>query len=224
MAYYPLFIDAEHIRALVVGAGSVGARKARSLCKAGAASVLVVDPEGSATLKAELAAFGRAHFFARAFTLADLDDVNLVFVASGDRAVNAQVAEACAAKGILCNSADAPRKGAFIVPAHFSVGDMVFALSTGGKSPALARVLREELEAFVGTRYTRLLNILEQLRPLVLDLGLPADDNAAIFRRLVRSSLCEHLAAHNDAAALCLLQELLPRDLHPHLGDLLHGN
>ena len=226
MSYYPLFVSLSGKDILVVGAGSVGRRKIAALLEAGPRSVMVVDPALPGPDDAQLAdlmRLGPLECHARAFLPEDVQGKILVFAATCNRAVNADVAEACAAHGILCNSADAPEEGDFIVPAHFTKSELSIAVSTGGHSPALARVLREDLEAFVGTRYTRLLAVLGHLRPLLLELGLPTRENTALFRTLARSPLAGQLEAENLAAAEATLTEILPEPLRARVRELLHG-
>jgi precorrin-2 dehydrogenase/sirohydrochlorin ferrochelatase len=109
------------------------------------------------------------------------------------------------------------------VPAHFSRDGITLALSTDGQSPALARLLREELEAWIGKRYSPLLAFLGRLRPLLLELNLPTGQNTDLFRALVRSPLAGHLESGNHAAATAFLAGVLPRPLHSRMGELLHG-
>lgn len=223
MAHYPLFIDLSSRRALVVGAGNVGRRKAGSLIAAGIDELTIVDPALAETPDLFPAGSARLCCLGRAFRPEDLQGKDLVFAAAGGKEANAEVIRLCREHGILCNSADSPDAGDFFVPAHFSHDGITVALSTGGRSPALARLLREELEAFIGNRYTPLLTIMGRLRPLILELELPAGRNSELFRLLVRSALPELLEHGNTADAAALLREHLPPQLHSRLGELLHG-
>ena len=133
------------------------------------------------------------------------------------------MAALCHERGVLCNIADAPAESDFFVPAHFTTEGITIALSTGGQSPALARQLRRELEAWVGNRYAALLTLLGRLRPLMLSLELPTEDTREIFRSLVQSPLAEMLTNRQRVAAKAILVEHLPKRLHPHMEELLHG-
>lgn len=223
MTYYPLFLSLAGKEVLVVGAGSVGRRKIAALLHAAPARITVVDPGLDEAAIRELEESGPVRCFARPFAPQDIDNAFLVFAAAGRREVNAQVTALCAGRNILCNCADAPQEGNTIVPAHITCDGISIALSTQGQSPALARRLREELEAWVGKRYTPLLLVLGRLRPLLLELGLPSEENARLFRALVRSPLTEHLETGNTAAALALLADLLPEPLQSRVGELVHG-
>jgi precorrin-2 dehydrogenase/sirohydrochlorin ferrochelatase len=225
MSYYPLFLKLAGKNLLVVGAGRVGRRKIASVLAASPGSISVVDPglDEAAVRKLAGADPCPMHCLARPFAPEDLEDKALVFAATNDHTVNSLVAALCAARGILCNSADTPDSGDCFVPAHFSRGGLTLALSTEGQSPALARFMREELEAWVGKRYSPLLAVLGRLRPLLLELHLSTASNAAVFRALVYSPLADHLENGDHAAAGALLAGVLPKPLHSRLGELLHG-
>jgi precorrin-2 dehydrogenase/sirohydrochlorin ferrochelatase len=223
MTFYPLFVDLHGKNILVVGAGSVGQRKIAGLGSTKPRCIMVVDPclSPERVLKLKLLAPVDCH--ARTFTPEDVHGKFLVFAATNDRAVNAGIAALCREQGILCNSAAAPDEGNFIVPAHFINNGITVALSTDGHSPALARILRKDLEAFVGTRYTRLLQVLSRLRPLLFNLGLPTQDNTALFRALAHSPLAGQLECGDRAGAEATLSRLLPEPLLNRVEEILHG-
>lgn len=233
MRYYPLFLDLHAARCLVVGAGRVGRRKIGALLDCAPASLLVLDPgldeAAAAALKAEFVPnAGPLTVERRDFQPEDLEGRTLVFAATPSAAVNGRIARLADAAGILCNVAgpvDAG-EGNVLVPAHVEDGPLVLALSTGGRSPALARALREELEAWLGKGYAPLLALLEALRPRVLALGLGSDADAVLFRALCRRPLRDQLMAaleRRDAAALdALLRPLLPAALPFSAEEFLH--
>ena len=223
MQHYPLFLNITEKDVLVVGAGAVGRRKVASLLSCSPRAVVVVDPGLTPAVARELAASGAVRCHARKFMPEDVAGKALVFAATGNREVNALVAELCRERKIFCNIADAPDKSDFFVPARVEIQGITLAVSTGGHSPALARRLRAELEAWLGTRYAGLLSLLSRLRPLLLALGLPAEENGEIFRSLVDSPLAELLETGRRADAETLLAERLPKPLHSHMGELLHG-
>ena len=222
MGYYPLLLDLAEADLLVVGAGAVGRRKIASLLAAAPRSVTVLDPFLDEDTARELEAFGPVVCRTRDFIPADLAGKTLVFAATDNPEVNAFVAGLCQKNGIPCNSITAPDAGSFIVPAHFRSGDILVTVSTGGHSPALAKRLREELEAWVGKRYTPLLSVLGRLRPLLLELGLPSGENSAVFRSVTFSALADLLEQGERAQAEALLLRLLPKPLHARVGELLH--
>lgn len=223
MRYYPIFVNLQGKKCLVVGAGQVGRRKIASLSDCGPADILVVDPGLSAPLAEELRHVPGVRLAVRAFDVADLEGRALVIAATDDDAQNWDISRACAERGILCNIVDQPEKCSFIVPAVFTQGDLTVAISTGGGSPALARKIRQGLGEFLGGEYGALLWLLRELRPMVIELGLGSPANAAIFRRLVESSLGQTLGQGDAAAAEAVLRDILPAALADQAAGLVSG-
>lgn len=222
MRYYPLFLDLKDKICLVVGGGGVGCRKIQGLLPAEPAQINVVDPNEPGEQLQALLDIPLVHFEQRLFNPTDIQGKTLVFAATSNRSVNAAVAMACSAEGVLCNSADAPAEGTFLVPAVVQEGSVTAALSTGGGSPALARRIRQELAVWLDSRYTALSELLLRLRPLVLAMQRETGQNTALFRKLVESPLAETLRKRDRSQSEALLRTILPQELHPHITELLH--
>lgn len=234
MPFYPLFLDLSRRRVLVVGLGEVGRRKLRGLLAAGdsgPAHLLLIDPGQAlddlpADLREALAPLletGRVVYARRALEETDLDQADLVFAATASRDENARLATRCAARRIWCNVITDPEAGDCIVPALARSGDLLAAFSTQGQSPALARALKGELEAVL-TRWASLARFLGLLRPALLELGRPCQDNAATLRSLVRPEVALPLAQALDRgdvdAAVALAAPLLPASLRDRAESL----
>lgn len=198
MSYYPLFLRLGGVKILLAGAGEVGRRKAADLLACNPAELLWVDPSLSLADLEQFPEFDRPEFSGglaacpglkyeqRHVQPEDARGRHLVFAATCARRVNAGLSAFCAENNILCNVVDAPSDCTFLVPAHFSHGDILLALCTGGQSPALARRLRLDLEAWFGKKYSPLLAVMGRLRPLVISYaafagnGSPARRNASL--------------------------------------------
>jgi uroporphyrin-III C-methyltransferase/precorrin-2 dehydrogenase/sirohydrochlorin ferrochelatase len=150
MALFPIFVKLEGRPVLVVGAGPVAEGKVNGLLSAGAA-VTVVAPTATSEIK-RLAADGALIWRERRFLPQDLDGAALV-IAAVPREVAAAVYEEARRRGILCNSVDDPDNCDFYYPAVVNRGDLQIAISTAGRSPALAQRLRIELERRFGPEY-----------------------------------------------------------------------
>ncbi len=222
MRYYPVFLDLSGKRCLVVGAGEVGCRKLSSLLETPVGLLDVVDPAKPSPALQALLEDSRIVHHPRHFVPSDIEGCTLVFAATSSRQANAEVVRICTEKGIACNCADAPRDSSFIVPALVEQGNIAIALSTGGGSPALARKIRRELADWIGNRYSGISELLARLRPLVLALHRETNQNTTLFRNLVDSPLAEALQRRERQTCEALLRELLPRELHPHIMELLH--
>ena len=161
-AYYPLFADLRGRRCIVIGGGLIAQRKATTLLDYGAA-VTVVSP----TVTKRLAAYarqGKIRHMARRFRPADLREAWLVYGATDDASVNAQVVRAARARRIFTNIVDQTPLCSFIAPAIFKRGTLTVAVSTAGASPSLAKRLRSELGRTVGAEYAPMLRLLAGLR------------------------------------------------------------
>jgi precorrin-2 dehydrogenase / sirohydrochlorin ferrochelatase len=221
MEYYPLFLDIRHCRCLVVGAGTVGCRKLEGLLAANPLSVLVLDTAAPSAQALPLLQHPAVTFAQRPFSPQDLEGITLVFAATGNAAVNAGITTLCREKNIFCNCIDAPASGTVIVPAKASSGRLTAALSTGGASPALARLWRQELEAWLAPR-AAMASLMGRLRPLVLAMQNDTGHNTHLFRSIAASPLQAALAKGDRAACEALLLQLLPPVLHRHIAELLH--
>lgn len=223
MRYYPIFVNLEHKRCLVVGAGDVGKRKIQSLVDSGASHVTIVETRPAAPELAPLLALGNVDFECREFVETDLDGVFLVIACTSSKAVNQHISDLCDERGLLCNIADQPEKGSFIVPATVKRGDLTVAISTAGQSPAMAKRIRRELQESFGDEYGHLLTLMGRIRPLMLGLGLETKDNTAVFRTLVNSELLTALKGEDLDAAAQILKESLPEPLHANIPELIDG-
>jgi precorrin-2 dehydrogenase/sirohydrochlorin ferrochelatase len=147
MEMFPVFFKLQGRRCLVVGAGAIAVPKIASLLRAGGV-VTVVAPHGRPEVEM-LARAGELVRYEREFVDADLNGMFLVIAATDLQQVNHQVAESARARNILCNSVDDPPDCDFFYPSVVRRGDLQIAISTAGKSPALAQRLREEVDALL---------------------------------------------------------------------------
>ncbi len=162
MKYYPIFLNLRERRCVVVGGGPVAERKARGLVAAGA-KVRLISPEVTVPL-ARLAARKKLTLRRRRYRKGDLKGSFLVFAATDDRKVQQAVAREAREVRALLNSADDPKGSDFLVPARLSRGRLQAAISTGGSSPALAKLLRQQLDTLLGKCISARLASLSKLR------------------------------------------------------------
>jgi siroheme synthase-like protein len=171
MGYYPVLLDLTDRRCVVVGGGIIAGRRVDGLVKAGA-RVTVISPRLAPALAALVAA-GRVEHEPREYREGDLDGADLAFVATDTGEVNAAVAREARERGVWINAADDPARCTFILPALVRRGDLTVAVATGGSSPALARAIREELEAYLTDDYATLASIAAEARREVRQAGRP---------------------------------------------------
>ncbi len=147
-AVYPLYLtNLENLQAVVIGGGIVGERKVSGLLAAGVPTRLI-SPTATPRLQ-DWAAAGQLEWLSRAYQQGDLADATLVFAATNQRAVNAEIALAARLAHILCNVADAPAEGDFHAPAVHRQADLVVAVGTGGRSPRRSTAVRDQIAAWL---------------------------------------------------------------------------
>ncbi len=161
-SFYPILVDLQGKKALVVGGGKVAQRKIENLLDYGA-SVHVVARELTGELE-HLHCERRIQFLGPEFSESYLEGAFLVIAATDDASLNRRVSQEAQKRGQLINAVDQPADCNFIVPSVLSRGDLLIAVSTSGKSPAFARKVRVELEQHFGEEYGFFLTLMGNLR------------------------------------------------------------
>lgn len=162
MNYYPISLNIRGKSCIVVGGGRVAERKVRTLLTAGA-QVKIISPNITPGL-AELAKSKQITLAARPYWHGDLQDCFLVICATDDNSINQQIAEDAQQRNILVNVVDDPVLGNFAIPAQLARKDLLFTVSTGGKSPAFAKLIKEDLTKHYGPEYGEYLDFFAKLR------------------------------------------------------------
>lgn len=190
---FPAFLNVRGRRCLIVGGGAIAEQKAAGLLSAGA-NLHLASPQATAGIQ-ELADTGRLVWSSRAFLPSDLDGVFLVVAATADRAVNEAVFREADSRGVLCNAVDDPDHCHFQYPAVVRRGDLQIAISTAGRSPALAQRLRMELEAQFGAEYEPWVEWLGRVRQLLFRRNLEQQQRKTLLRRIVGREVYNRFAA-----------------------------
>jgi precorrin-2 dehydrogenase/sirohydrochlorin ferrochelatase len=179
---FPMFLKLEGRNCLVLGAGSVGEQKIRSLLDCGA-HIRVVAPSASAGVQ-EWAQRGLLTWIQREFESADLDGAYLVIAATSDVEVNHAIYSEANARGILCNVVDDPPYCDFYYPALVRRGHFQIAISTAGLSPALAQRIRKQLETEFPEAYEPWLEELGNKRAQLFQDGGDPEERRQLLHRL----------------------------------------
>jgi len=199
--FYPLFLDLRDRSVLVVGGGPVAERKVDALLQA-RARVTLVAPDITPGLHG-LERSGSIRLLKREFTESDLEGVVvLVISATDDAEVQQRVAAAARARNILINTVDQPELCDFIVPAVVRRGDILLAISTSGKSPALAAALRSKLEGVITADTARAARVLGEIRDEVHSRFREADRRKKAFEQVVNSGILDWIAECDDDEAV----------------------
>lgn len=162
MSYFPILLEMNGRRALVIGGGAVAERKVATLLEAGA-QVTVISPEITEGI-ARRSKQGSLNLIARRYQNGDLAAYELVFVATDDEQISVKAYSEGRERGIWVNAADDPKHCDFILPSVLRRGDLTVAVSSGGGSPALARTIREELEMHMSQDYEQLAKLAAEAR------------------------------------------------------------
>lgn len=187
--WYPVVLRLEGKPCLVVGGGRVALQKVSGLLGAGA-RVTVVAPECCEEIEA-LAERGTIELHRRKYSEGEVSRYFLAITATDDPRTNRQVYLDGERSNTLVNSADDPENCRFILPSRVVRGDLVLAVSTGGRSPAMAAYLRKKLESMFGEEWGVLTELLGEARDEmraagISPEGIPEKWEAAISDRVLR--------------------------------------
>jgi precorrin-2 dehydrogenase/sirohydrochlorin ferrochelatase len=189
--YYPIFLDIENRNVVIIGGGNVCARKAETMMNYGA-KVTIVSPEFTDEIE-QWAKNGALQIKRKKYDEHDLEGANIVIASTDDQSVNEQIAADCRRRRIPVNVVDVTPLCEFIVPAIIEKGSVTLAVSTGGKSPALARTLKEDLQRMVGPEYAEVNDVLGTLRDSAKRV-LPTDvDRKRFFDGIIARGILDML-------------------------------
>ena len=206
-AYYPIFLNLRGKRTVVVGGGMVAQRKIETLLEHGA-DVHVISRALTPELDREVKG-GRVRHLGEEFSETHLDGAFMVIAATDDTDLNRRVSRAAQKKGLLINAVDQPDDCNFIVPSILRRGDLRIAISTSGKSPAMARKVREDLETQFGDEYESFLNLMGRMRREIIARRLSQKENSRIFRELIDSSILEAIGREAWEEAASALSDIV---------------
>jgi len=183
---YPLNVDLTGRCVVIVGGGTVAERKVCGILAADPeASVRVIAPALTDALRV-LADRGRIAWHGEQYTNGDLTDAFLVYAATDSAAVNASVAAEAEKRGILVNVIDDPRASTFHIPSTVRRGDFLLTVSTGGRSPALSRAIRMELEQLYPEAFGQWLERVAHLRREMRTMLSTSRERTAFWRIALR--------------------------------------
>lgn len=210
MDYFPAFLNLSGKPCLLVGAGSVAARKATLLLAAGA-DLTVVAPYFGAGIS-NLAKRGEIRARQDVFRAADLEGQWLVVAATGDAEVQRAVFAAASAAGVFCNSVDDVDNSSYITPAIVDRSPLIVAISSGGAAPVLARRIRAKIEQILPVGTGRLARFAHEWRDRVRTSIESMLGRRRFWERVFDSRVSSAVYAGRIDAAESLMSELLHDD------------
>ncbi|MFB3897817.1 MAG: bifunctional precorrin-2 dehydrogenase/sirohydrochlorin ferrochelatase [bacterium] len=206
---YPISLDIKNKPCLVIGGGEVALRKINSLLSC-QAKITVVSPQFHPEIL-KLAKAKQIQIINRKYQTADLTKMILVIGATNDTKVNQQIAEEAKKKSILVNIVDVPALCNFQVPASIRRGDLLITISTNGKSPALSKYLRKQLEEQFGPEYTEYLELLDKWRTKLIHDIPQGKQREQIFQAIIESDILDLLQAGLKKEAEQRIQQIVSK-------------
>ena len=210
MDFLPTFFDIRFKACLVVGGGEVAARKVELLLRAGAAVTVVAPKLGRSLMQYRDA--GKLCHRTRAFRPSDIEGCTLVIAATDDETVNREVSELCRERAIPVNVVDAPELCSFIVPSIVDRSPVIVAVSSGGASPVLARILRTKLETMLPASYGKLANLAEGFRDRVKRRFSDMAQRRRFWEEVLQGPVAEMMLAGQERSAKLAVEVALQQD------------
>lgn len=206
MDFLPIFLNIRDQICLVVGGGVTATRKVELLLQAHA-QVKLVAPQITDLLH-QWVKEGRLTYRADLFTSSDIQDCRLVIAATNDKTVNQEISKIAKAQGIPVNVVDHPELCSFIMPSIVDRSPVQIAISTGGRSPVLARLLRTRLESLIPSNYGQLAEFVAKFREQVKQC-LPFRERRKFWEHVLQGSIAEMLLSGRTREATQALENLL---------------
>lgn len=203
--YYPIGLKVEGRRAVVVGGGAVGLRKAQALVRAGAEVIVVSKTFDPRFARLPVRRVGRP------FEPRDLAGAFVVVCATNDEALNARVWREATRRGRLVNVVDRPALCNFIVPAQVRRGPLTLSISTNGGSPGLSKSLRRELQRFYPNAYGRLVRAIDRHRRRLKAAVPDPKRRARLLKSISSPRVLETMRSRGLEATLKLVDSLARR-------------
>lgn len=204
MNYFPLMVNIDFKKVVIVGGGHVARQKVEALVPT-KAQITVVSPTVTDKLKTYIDE-GRAVWKQKLFEPADLDDAALIFAATNDETVNDAVEEATQHWQLL-NRADAKGRMDFMNPAVIRRGDFVITVSTTGASPALTRKVKADLQEQYDESYTEYVAFLKEARLLILK-NYEDDAKKVALAQLLEPEILVWIQQKNEEKCAQLLRQI----------------
>jgi uroporphyrin-III C-methyltransferase/precorrin-2 dehydrogenase/sirohydrochlorin ferrochelatase len=204
---------------VVVGGGAVAERKTASLLKAGA-DVILIAPKLTASLTSWRDAQQLTHRD-RGFNDDDVNGAYLVIAATNETEVNRRIAELAKRQQIPVNVADNPELCSFIVPSIIDRSPVIAAISTGGSSPVLARLIRSRIESIIPAGYGRLAELCSQFRERVKQTFKNPADRRIFWDRILEGGVAERIfSGHSDEASRLMEKALAEARIGEDIGEV----
>ena len=206
MDYLPIFFKVDNKRCLIVGGGEVALRKAKLVQQAGG-HVHVVAPHCCEDMASMIRQYDKVSYRNGNYKYSDLDQIHLVIAATNNSGVNQQVSADAHKAQVPVNVVDQPELCSFILPAVVDRSPVVMAVSSGGKSPVLARLIRGKLETMIPAQYGRLAELVGGYRQRVKSVFGDINTRRDFWQSVLEGPIAERVFSGQMGQAKVLLEQ-----------------
>ena len=218
MNYLPIFIDIKHKPCLVVGGGDIAYRKIMLLLRANA-KVVCVDKFACKNVHA-LADEGKIVLISRNFKTSDIDSQSLIVSATNNKELNAEISQLANNANIPVNVIDSPDLCSFIMPSIIDRSPLVIAVSSGGKTPVLSRLIRAKLESTIPHAYGKLAELAGSFRDQVKEKFTNIEDRRYFWEKTFSGIIAEKVFAGKIDEAREDMQQQLDNSSDSEVGEV----
>jgi uroporphyrin-III C-methyltransferase/precorrin-2 dehydrogenase/sirohydrochlorin ferrochelatase len=219
MKYFPIFLDARHINALIVGGGEVAARKIELLLKTTTNITIMCDQICAGVER--LININQLNWLKHDYQPDLLTDYNLVIAATDDSAVNSSIAKETKPLNILTNVVDQPELCTYITPAIIDRSPIIIAMSSSGSAPILLRMLREQIEKMLPNGYGKLADFSFKFRDHVKARVKGLRNRRTFWENTLRGAIGENILQGNVVKAEQQLIASIKEEISPPQGEII---
>ena len=212
-AYYPVYLNLQGRRCVIIGGGGVAEGKIARLLESGA-EIRVISPDATRGIQ-RMADAGAIQWEPRPYRPGDLAGAFIAIAATNNREVNRRIFDEAEARGVMLNAVDDPPNCSFIAPSIVQRGPVTVAISTGGASPALARKLRESLQESGDLAWADLANVMAAARARLRQKGMLTAIDPERWQACITPQLLAMAQNGQESEALETLLTGLLRDSPP---------
>ncbi len=207
MGYFPIFVDLEKFKILVIGGGEVATRKVENLLYFNGKPTIIA-PKVTNKLS-ELILQNNLQFFQRNYQRNDISNYDLIFVATDDPELSPKIANELEGKPVLINFADEPRYCNFIMPSFIRRGDLVIAISSQGVAPFFSKYVRQLLEKTFTVNFADFALLAKTLREKIMEMNIASEKKMKIIEEFLSIDWLKILDENDTDFAFVLLDNLI---------------
>jgi uroporphyrin-III C-methyltransferase/precorrin-2 dehydrogenase/sirohydrochlorin ferrochelatase len=219
MKYFPIFLDANYITAMIIGGGEVASRKIELLLKS-TANITIMSKEVCASVE-RLINLHQLTWLKHNYQAGNFSDINLVIAATDDTSINKAIAEEASTLNILTNVVDQPALCTYITPAIIDRSPMIIALSSSGSAPILIRMLREQIEKTLPQGYGKLADFSFKFREHVKARVKGLRNRRSFWENTLRGPIGQAVLDGKQQQAEQLLVASIKQEIAPPSGEII---